>query len=209
MIRSMMAALAVLGLASSAMAQTTVKVHVVKSGQFYHRPECLVVEEQRPLDLDEAIKNSFVPCPECAPARYVDKALKDDGMSPYLRQKLALRVAGNVYNGEVPGRQKTLKEKAADEKNPKPKESAAPVPVVGPPGGVAAAPFGTVPALKAAASAGTPPRESAATGTVPGTGGLLQAAQFAPTPMQNAMTYYGQPIPQPQGSSGGGTTPSQ
>ena len=198
MTRSMMVALMVLGLASSATAQKVI-VHVLKSGQFYHRPECLVVEEQKPVDLDEAVANSYVPCPECAPPRYVDKVLRDDGPSPYLKKKIAQRVA---YQGSVPpGRQKTLKELAAEAaKGPQPVASAAPL---GMPGGPAAAApvYGTAPALQQAAQLAAPPRESTAAGNVPGTGGLLQAAQFAPTPMQQQMTYYGQPIPQPAAST--------
>jgi hypothetical protein len=175
-------------------------VHVVRKGQYYHRPSHLDVTDVRVASLEDAVQAGFDACPECTPPILVDRTrVVDPGISMYYGTLLEYRGTGELYAGEIVGRLEKPNKKAKEAERGRDAfvERARKL-LSGTAGGAAqAAP--PVPAAGAAAAAPD-------AGSVPGTGGLLKPLTFSGSgggiqPTQT--TYTGQAIPQPAAPSTG------
>lgn len=68
-------------------------VHVVPWGQFYHRPDHLVLPQNRAILPVMAIRKGYKACPECSPPEFTWDGRKtfDSGSTPYYEKYLGDR----------------------------------------------------------------------------------------------------------------------
>jgi len=83
----------IFGMPTRTRAQSWELVHIIPMGQFYHRPEHIVVPGARAILPGFAVKKGYYPCPECMPPEFTEdgRLLWDPGQTPYYDQYLEER----------------------------------------------------------------------------------------------------------------------